>query len=164
MAHGLQVELATLEYVWWWNNHRLREGLGYSTPVEVETAYYSTTLAKNQPSRRPPDRETDRNETQGDSSSHEPALRGILKSVGYAVVKAPRFLISSRKKTAKSELIDAVCIATMTTSIDGDLRGDSSKWAEQQTLRVPLLLRTKMTTSSIASVNWLLPGRAFIII
>jgi transposase InsO family protein len=37
-----QVELATLEYVWWWNNHRLHEGLGYRTPVEVETAYYTS--------------------------------------------------------------------------------------------------------------------------
>lgn len=36
-----QVELATLEYVSWWNNTRLHEGLGYRTPVEVEAAYYA---------------------------------------------------------------------------------------------------------------------------
>jgi transposase InsO family protein len=36
-----QVELATLEYVWWWNNQRLHSELGYRTPVEVETAHYA---------------------------------------------------------------------------------------------------------------------------
>lgn len=36
-----QVELATLEWVWWWNNSRLHGELDYRTPVEVEKAYYS---------------------------------------------------------------------------------------------------------------------------
>ena len=36
-----QVELATLEYVWWWNNARLHGELGLRTPTEVETAYYA---------------------------------------------------------------------------------------------------------------------------
>jgi len=36
-----QVELATLEYVWWWNNHRLHGELDYRTPAEVEAAYYA---------------------------------------------------------------------------------------------------------------------------
>ena len=36
-----QVELATLEWVWWWNNQRLHSELSYQTPVEVETAYYA---------------------------------------------------------------------------------------------------------------------------
>ena len=36
-----QVELATLEYVWWWNNARLHGKLDYRTPVEVEEAYYA---------------------------------------------------------------------------------------------------------------------------
>jgi putative transposase len=36
-----QVELATLEYVWWWNNSRLHGELDYRTPVEVEHAYYA---------------------------------------------------------------------------------------------------------------------------
>jgi len=36
-----QVELATLEYVWWWNNQRLHGELGMRTPLEVETAYYA---------------------------------------------------------------------------------------------------------------------------
>jgi transposase InsO family protein len=34
-----QVELATLEWVWWFNNHRLMEGLGWVPPVEYEEAY-----------------------------------------------------------------------------------------------------------------------------
>lgn len=36
-----QVELATLAYVWWWNNQRLHEALGMRTPAEVEKAYYA---------------------------------------------------------------------------------------------------------------------------
>ena len=35
-----QVELATLEYVWWWNNQRLHGELDMRTPLEVEAAYY----------------------------------------------------------------------------------------------------------------------------
>lgn len=33
-----QVELATLEYVWWYNNQRLHEALGYQPPAEYEAA------------------------------------------------------------------------------------------------------------------------------
>jgi transposase InsO family protein len=36
-----QVELAALEYVWWWNNHRLHGELDLLTPAEVEAAYYA---------------------------------------------------------------------------------------------------------------------------
>ncbi|MCY7288998.1 MAG: IS3 family transposase [Cryobacterium sp.] len=36
-----QVELATAEYVWWWNNQRLHGGLDMRTPLEVEQAYYA---------------------------------------------------------------------------------------------------------------------------
>lgn len=36
-----QVELATLEYVWWWNNQRLHGELDMRTPGEVEDAYYT---------------------------------------------------------------------------------------------------------------------------
>ncbi|WP_156160818.1 IS3 family transposase [Demequina maris] len=36
-----QVELATLEYVWWWNNQRLHGELGMRTPLEVEEAHYA---------------------------------------------------------------------------------------------------------------------------
>ena len=36
-----QVELATLEWVWWWNNQRLHSELGYRTPAEVEATYYA---------------------------------------------------------------------------------------------------------------------------
>jgi putative transposase len=40
-----QVELATLEYVWWWNNQRLHGELDPRTPIEVENAYYADTKA-----------------------------------------------------------------------------------------------------------------------
>ena len=33
------VELATLEWVWWFNHHRLLEPIGYIPPVEHEQAY-----------------------------------------------------------------------------------------------------------------------------
>ena len=36
-----QVELAALEWVWWWNNQRLHGELGHRTPAEVEAAYYA---------------------------------------------------------------------------------------------------------------------------
>ena len=36
-----QVELATLEWVWWWNTSRLHSELGYRTPLESETDYYA---------------------------------------------------------------------------------------------------------------------------
>lgn len=36
-----QVELATLEWVWWWNNQRLHSELGYRTPAEVEATHYA---------------------------------------------------------------------------------------------------------------------------
>ncbi len=34
------VEFATLEWVWWFNYHRLLEPIGYVPPVEHEEAYY----------------------------------------------------------------------------------------------------------------------------
>ena len=34
------VEFATLEWVWWFNHHRLLEPIGYIPPVEYEEAYY----------------------------------------------------------------------------------------------------------------------------
>ena len=38
---GLEdVELATLEWVWWFNYHRLLEPIRYVPPVEHEEAYY----------------------------------------------------------------------------------------------------------------------------
>lgn len=42
-----QVELATLEYVWWWNNQRLHGELEMRTPIEVETAYYADLESAN---------------------------------------------------------------------------------------------------------------------
>jgi putative transposase len=39
---GLEdVEIATLEWVWWFNHHRLLEPLGYLPPAEYEEAFYS---------------------------------------------------------------------------------------------------------------------------
>jgi putative transposase len=34
------VELATLEWVFWFNHHRLLEPLGYIPPAEAEANYY----------------------------------------------------------------------------------------------------------------------------
>jgi hypothetical protein len=36
-----QVELATLEYVWWCNNQRLHSELDYRRPVQAEDDYYA---------------------------------------------------------------------------------------------------------------------------
>jgi len=35
-----QVELATAEWVHWWNHQRLHEACGYVPPAEVEAAYH----------------------------------------------------------------------------------------------------------------------------
>lgn len=37
------VEIATLEWVWWFNNHRLLEPIGDIPPAEHEENYYSRT-------------------------------------------------------------------------------------------------------------------------
>jgi transposase InsO family protein len=34
------IELATLEWIWWLNNHRLLGPLGHIPPAEYEEAYY----------------------------------------------------------------------------------------------------------------------------
>lgn len=36
-----QLELATLNWVWWWNHQRLHGELGMSTPTEIEEQYYA---------------------------------------------------------------------------------------------------------------------------
>lgn len=41
-----EVELATLEWVWWFNNSRLHSELNYQTPVEYEDAYYNSQQAR----------------------------------------------------------------------------------------------------------------------
>jgi transposase InsO family protein len=35
-----EVQFATLEWVWWFNHHRLLEPLGYLPPVEYENNYH----------------------------------------------------------------------------------------------------------------------------
>jgi len=42
-----QVELATLEWVWWWNNQRPHGELDMRTPLEVEQAYYADLESAN---------------------------------------------------------------------------------------------------------------------
>ena len=40
------VEFATLQWVWWFNHHRLLEPIGYVPPVEHEEAYYRRQLTQ----------------------------------------------------------------------------------------------------------------------
>ncbi len=42
------VELATLEWVSWFNHHRLMESIGYIPPAEAEAKYYRELAEKNQ--------------------------------------------------------------------------------------------------------------------
>ena len=37
----VDVEIATFEWVTWWNDFRLHQSLGYRTPVEVESEFWS---------------------------------------------------------------------------------------------------------------------------
>jgi len=41
-----QVELATLEWIDWWNNSRLHEGIGHVPPAEKEAMYYSEIMSE----------------------------------------------------------------------------------------------------------------------
>jgi putative transposase len=41
------VELATLEWVSWFNNHRLLEPIGYIPPAEAEANYYRQLASQN---------------------------------------------------------------------------------------------------------------------
>ena len=59
-----QVELATLEYVWWWNNQHLHGELDLPTPAEVEADYYADL---DTPEGTPVSQAPDRNETQDES-------------------------------------------------------------------------------------------------
>jgi putative transposase len=43
------VELATLEWVWWFNTHRLLEPIGYVPPSEFEEEYYRGPKAQSEP-------------------------------------------------------------------------------------------------------------------
>jgi putative transposase len=48
-----QVEIATLEYVDWFNHRRLYEACGDIPPAELETAYYSQNPALAEAGRSP---------------------------------------------------------------------------------------------------------------
>lgn len=73
-----QVELATLEWVWWWNNQRLHGELDMRTPIEVENAYYAG-LESDNPA--PAGQGPDWNESQADSVSRQ-RCRGEGTRVG----------------------------------------------------------------------------------
>lgn len=45
-ADVVDVEIATFEWVAWWNEVRLHQGLGYRTPVEVELEFWEIDLAQ----------------------------------------------------------------------------------------------------------------------
>ncbi len=64
-----QVELATLENVWWWNSQRLHGELDMRTPAEVEADYYA---ASAHPWERPFPKPPGSNETQDESLSRPP--------------------------------------------------------------------------------------------
>jgi putative transposase len=43
------LELATLDWVHWFNEYRLHSSIGYLTPIEAEQAYYRQTTSRQQP-------------------------------------------------------------------------------------------------------------------
>lgn len=43
------VEFATLEWVWWFNHHRLLEPIGYVPPAEYEEDFYRRREAQAEP-------------------------------------------------------------------------------------------------------------------
>jgi transposase InsO family protein len=82
-----QVELATLEWVWWWNHARLHGELGYRTPAEVEAAYYAAPGSPGPANASPGN---PRNETQGDSARCCAHDRGSLPGLPGVGLRAGR--------------------------------------------------------------------------
>lgn len=87
------------------------------------------------------------------TSSYGAGLREALETCGFYVVEAPRVLIKGRKRNAKTDLIDAIAIATRTLPVslsnltvprDGDAR---------QALRILLASRTQITRATTAAIN-----------
>jgi len=67
------VELATLEWAWWFNNQRLHSELDYCTPAEVEAEYYAENTPVATAIHGKP-----RNKTQGDSTLRNYPKRVLL--------------------------------------------------------------------------------------
>ena len=44
-----ELELATCDWVYWFNNTRLHSSIGYTTPIEYETEYYRQNNPRQQP-------------------------------------------------------------------------------------------------------------------
>lgn len=44
-----ELELATCDWVHWFNHDRLRSSIGYSTPIEFEHEYYRQINTRQQP-------------------------------------------------------------------------------------------------------------------
>lgn len=44
-----ELELATLNWVWWFNQTRIHSAIGYVTPIEYENAYYRQLNSQQQP-------------------------------------------------------------------------------------------------------------------
>jgi len=82
-----QVELATLEWVWWWNNQRLHGELGYRTPAETENAYYADPQSARLGSRQP--RKNLGTQTQGDSIPPVRFWRRVVSTRLKVSVKLP---------------------------------------------------------------------------
>ncbi|MCI1676065.1 MAG: IS110 family transposase [Ancrocorticia sp.] len=87
------------------------------------------------------------------ASSYGSGLRQALESGGYLVVEAPRLVVRGRKRTAKSDCLDAASIATRTLAIDVSLLTIPRSGDERQALRILLAARTHMTRQATAMIN-----------
>lgn len=85
--------------------------------------------------------------------SYGTGLREVLENAGYLAVEAPRLLARGRKRTPKSDLIDAASIATRTLPIDVDLLTIPRSGGPRQALRILLGARTQMPRSNTAAIN-----------
>ena len=47
--HAVDLELATLSWVHWFNENRLHSSIGYLTPIEKENEYYREINPQHQP-------------------------------------------------------------------------------------------------------------------
>ena len=98
------VEFATLEWVWWFNYHRLLEPIGDIPPVEYEEAYYRTLDAQaegvglNSPGLRQSRCGSESGSGLGGASSEPWKVgRQFLRVSGTGEWRSPRPLCSSRR-------------------------------------------------------------------
>ncbi|WP_220456793.1 IS110 family RNA-guided transposase [Changpingibacter yushuensis] len=87
------------------------------------------------------------------TNSYGSVLRESMESSGFQVAEAPRLLIRGKRRTAKSDPIDAASIAVRTLPIPVERLTVPRSGDERQSLRILLGARSGMTRTATAMIN-----------